>query len=104
VIAAAIQIPESFQQCIFETGDAPLFPAKDRYCETLMADLTKFTTAPIKDVAHACGFKGSKQFRQIWEAAGYPIIRMSPRKLAVYVADVAKFQNERIVKTTNDQP
>jgi hypothetical protein len=65
----------------------------------MIIELEKLKTAPLNEVATACGFRGPKQFRTVWEAAGYPIMRLSPKKHVVFVSDVAKFQSERILKS-----
>lgn len=63
--------------------------------------LDELRTAPINEVATALGFKGPKQFRVVWQQAGYRVLRLSPKKHVVLVADVARFLSERIVPITH---
>lgn len=58
--------------------------------------LHELKTEPISDAAAACGFKDPRQFLEAWNAAGYRVMRPSPRKRVVYVTDIAKFLSERI--------
>ena len=47
--------------------------------------LDELRIAPVNEVATALGFKGPKQFRVVWEKAGYRILRPSPQKNTSYL-------------------
>ena len=53
-------------------------------------------TVPVRDAASACSFRSTRQFLDVWQAAGYRTLRPSPRKRVVFVSDIAKFLRERI--------
>jgi hypothetical protein len=51
-------------------------------------------TASIKDAAIAAGYRTSTQFAKVREAKGYPILRPSPRKRSVFIADLHRFLSD----------
>jgi len=55
----------------------------------------------ISDAAATADFKSTRQFLEVWKAAGYRTVRPSSRKHVVLVADVAKFLSERIERSPN---
>jgi hypothetical protein len=59
-------------------------------------------TATIKDAATAAGYRTPTQFVKVWEAAGLPILRPSPRKRSVFIADLHRFLTEHTTKPKAD--
>lgn len=55
-------------------------------------------TASVRDAATAAGYRTPTQFVKVWEAKGYPILRPSPRKRSVFVADLQRFLSEHTIK------
>ena len=92
----------SFPGYFLVDGYLQIFPRND-FRDEMENQLTldELRIAPVNEVATALGFKGPKQFRVVWEKAGYRILRPSPKKHVVFVADVARFLSERILPITH---
>ena len=52
-------------------------------------------TATVGEVSEALSFKTPRQFLKEWQRAGYRILRPSPNKHVVFVADVARSLSDR---------
>jgi hypothetical protein len=59
--------------------------------------MTKFEpTTSVREAAAAAGYRTPTQFVKVWQEQGYPILRPSPRKRSVFVADLQQFLDKHI--------
>ncbi|HET7165503.1 MAG TPA: hypothetical protein VFI94_10195 [Pseudolabrys sp.] len=76
---------------------------------TTKLTLDELKTELVSDAAETCGFKSTRQFLDVWKAAGFRTLRPSPRKRVVllptspdfYASALSRLHNKRKTMSEN---